>query len=226
MLPERSAASMPPSTRNPQALPDPPALRRLTQSLAMLDAILSPEWAYRYYSFNAHWGDGEAMASMRDGSGDEWFLLFAPGGAALKGLAHEFALARDRGLPERLRRTLPVSFAPFLQEPAFCLDQTSFCLWREPADAAWRVVPTAAGSVPSPDEDGSAELLDILDGQPTTYQEWAEGYYERAVPLAGVCAVYEHRPLDRALLELLSPGLTLADLAADAAEIGYPVSPG
>ena len=189
----------------------------------MLDAILSPDWQGRYYSFNACWGDDEAMASMRNGSGDEWFLHFASWGAALKGLAHESPLARDRTLPERIRRTLPPSFASFLQEPAFCLDQTSFCLWREPDELAWNVVRTAAGELPLPDEDGSAELLTILDGQPPTYQAWAEEYYERAVPLAGVRAVYEHRPLDQALLDLLHSGLTLADLAADAAEIGYPV---
>ncbi len=44
-------------------LPDIEGLRNLTQSLAMLDAIMSPEWEYRYYSFNSKWDDGEMMAS-------------------------------------------------------------------------------------------------------------------------------------------------------------------
>ncbi len=57
------------------ALPDIEGLRKLTQSLAMLDAIMSPEWEYRYYSFNSKWDDGEMMASMRNGSGDEYFIL-------------------------------------------------------------------------------------------------------------------------------------------------------
>ena len=55
------------------ALPDIEALRKLTQSLAMLDAIMSPEWEYRYYSFNSKWYESEMMASMRNGSGDEYF---------------------------------------------------------------------------------------------------------------------------------------------------------
>jgi hypothetical protein len=55
----------------------------------MLDAILSPEWEDRYYSFNSKWGPGEILASMRDGSGDEYFTLLSPGGAILKGFAHE-----------------------------------------------------------------------------------------------------------------------------------------
>ena len=52
-------------------LPEIDSLKRLSQSLAMLDAILEPDWELRYYSFNSHWGEGEMMASMRDGSGDE-----------------------------------------------------------------------------------------------------------------------------------------------------------
>lgn len=69
-----------------ERLPGPPALERLTRSLAVLDAILSPDWEGRYYSFNAGWdaARGERMASMRDGCGDDWFLLFSPAGAFLK----------------------------------------------------------------------------------------------------------------------------------------------
>ena len=37
------------STRSLQDLPDVPTLMRLFQSIAMLDAILEPEWQYRYY---------------------------------------------------------------------------------------------------------------------------------------------------------------------------------
>ena len=44
-------------------LPDVRDLMRLMQSLAILDAILSPEWDYRYSSFNSRWADGEQMGS-------------------------------------------------------------------------------------------------------------------------------------------------------------------
>jgi hypothetical protein len=30
--------------------------------MAMLDAVLSPEWEDRYYSCNVAWGDAEALA--------------------------------------------------------------------------------------------------------------------------------------------------------------------
>jgi hypothetical protein len=57
-------------------IPDVESLKKLCQALAMLDAIISPEWEYRYYSFDSKWAQGEMMASMRNGSGDEYFILF------------------------------------------------------------------------------------------------------------------------------------------------------
>ena len=82
------------STRNLAELPDIPTLRRLLQALATLDAILSPEWEHRYYSFNSKWAEGRQMGSMRNGSGDDWFALFMPQGAGIIGLAHEAAMFR------------------------------------------------------------------------------------------------------------------------------------
>ena len=39
---------MPLSTATPERLPDIETLRRLTKSIAMLEAIICPEWEYRY----------------------------------------------------------------------------------------------------------------------------------------------------------------------------------
>ncbi|MBO6551131.1 MAG: hypothetical protein JJ964_16135, partial [Rhizobiales bacterium] len=61
------------STLDLSKLPSPLQLKRLLQSLALLDAIMSPEWEYRYYSFDAQWSPSETMGSMRNGSGDEFF---------------------------------------------------------------------------------------------------------------------------------------------------------
>jgi hypothetical protein len=41
------------STRNLEGLPDVARLKRLLQSMAMLDAILMPEWEHRDYFFEA-----------------------------------------------------------------------------------------------------------------------------------------------------------------------------
>ena len=204
-------------------MPDIPALRRLTQSLAMLDAILQPEWEYRYYSFASRWGRwrGEEMASMRDGCGDDWFLLFSRHGAVLKGLAHESSLSHEGRLAPHIEALLPPVFARFVREPAFHLEWSTFCLWRQHDDLAWSVVPDPEASS-SLKWDGSEELLRILDGNPSTYQAWAEEYYERDVSLPAVQAIYAHEALSAELVATLNEEATLKEVAADRAEIAYP----
>ena len=214
-------ASYSPSTAHPELLPDIAVLRRLTQSLAMLDAIIYPDWQYRNYSFKSQWGADDQMASMRNASGDDWFLLFDCHGAAIKGFAHESSLAADVSFPARMQTLVPPIFKGFLQEEAFSMDRATFCLWRRNDDPAWSVV-SRQGSPVSSHFDGSEELLRILDGNPETYREWAEGYYERSIPLAPIRAIYAHEPLGEHLVSALNSSLSLADVNADAIEIGYP----
>jgi len=111
------------------ALPNIESLKKLSQSLAMVDAIMSPEWESRYYSFNSKWGEGEMMASMRDGSGDEYFILFNPHGAILKGFAHESPMspyATASGKPwAGVLDSVPDEFQDFLSEPAFLIEDTT-----------------------------------------------------------------------------------------------------
>ncbi len=207
------------STRNLAALPDIPALRRLTQSLAMLDAILWTEWEERYYSFNSHWAEGEMMASMRNGCGDDWFLLISQAGAVMKGFSHESPMATVPPWPGVLS-DVPAVFGNFLTEPAFSMNDATFCIWRTVSDSQWQ-----KGSVTYPSEsdpDGSADLLFILDGKPRTYQRWVEDYYELDVCLAAVAHVYAHLPLSKEIVTELNSDVALSDLAADIIEIGYP----
>src|SRR5262245_51644008 len=113
---------MPISTRSLSLLPDIATLRRLSQSLAMLDAILSPEWEYRYYSFNDHWADQQAIASMRNGEGDHTVVWFSPSGAVVKGFAHESPMNPFRIKPPQIWPSvlyaLPSQFGAFLSEKA------------------------------------------------------------------------------------------------------------
>src|SRR5215475_12894352 len=95
------------STRDLHLLPDVDRLRTLLQSVAMLDAILSPKWEYRYYSFNSHWSSGEQMGSMRDGCGDDLFALFNATGCFLKGFAHAAPMRDWPGVLE----LVPAEFA-------------------------------------------------------------------------------------------------------------------
>jgi hypothetical protein len=212
------------STHDLSQLPDIAHLKALSQSLAMLDAILCPEWEYRYYSFNAHWGEGEMMASMRNGSGDEYFILFNPAGAIIKGFAHEAPMTPYAFDPPHVwpgvLDTVPSVFAAFLTEPAFVIEDTTFCVWRTYHDTVWQ-----RGTIQFPDDpdpDGSHSLLAVLDGNPHTYHAYAETYDERQIDLDAVIHVYNHQPLTDAILAALNPELSLLDIAVDRDEIGYP----
>lgn len=209
-----------------ETIPDVEFLKRLCQSLATLDAILSPEWEYRYYSFNSQWAPGEMMASMRNGSGDEYFILFTSRGAILKGFAHESCMSPWASDAEQVwpgvLDQVPVEFEEFLNEPAFSMDETTFCLWRRNGDPSWQT-----GQIEYPDEsdpDGSDELLFILDGDPNTYCKFAEQYHERSIDLGTVTEIYARQPLTPDLLQRLNPEISLDSLAPDLEQIDYPRS--
>jgi len=213
------------STKALHELPSIANLRRLTRSLAMLDAIVSPEWEYRYYSFNAAWAEAEMMASMRNGSGDYWFALFCRAGVALHGLAHEAPAFRAGAPWPGIFERLPTQFhANFLREPAFTTEHSTFCVWRLHDDDRWACGPVELP--PGNDPDGSAGLLAILSGRPDQYVELARDYYERDVDVEDVKALYQHQPLSAALVARLNPDVDLDALANDIAEIGYPEQAG
>lgn len=214
------------STRNLAQLPEPLALKRLTKALAMLDAIVEREWEYRYYSFNSKWSDCEEMASMRNGQGDSWYCVFSPSGVFLKGFDHESTMSpwnRENELVwPGVLDSVPAVFEPSATEPAFSIGETTYCVWRENGEKEWKV-----GQISFPDEDdpdGSAWMLSILDGNPLTYKEWAEDYYDRPISVDAIKQIYEGTPLTPALVHELNPAIEFESVVADAAEIGYPTA--
>ncbi len=210
------------------ALPDVEGLRKLTQSLAMLDAIMSPEWQYRYYSFNSKWYQGEMMASMSNGSGDGYFLLFDSHGAIMKGFDHESPMSPwsndDEKLWPGIFDAVPEEFQSFLSEPAFSIQDSTFCIWRKYIDSSWQV-----GTIDYPvedDPDGSEWMLSILDCKPSTYREFAESYYEKPLDLDAVERIYRHEPLTNEIVARLNDEITLESLTADIEQIAYPILDG
>jgi hypothetical protein len=219
-----------PSTRDMSGLPNVEGLRRLLQSLAMLDAILSEDWESRYYSFNAHWAKGQMLGSMRNGSGDEFFAAFNQAGCFLKGFAHEAPMSPHPSNPPQVHPgvldDVPSEFADFCREPAFNLDNTTFCIWRKFDDTAWH---RGRVSYPSDlDPDGSEELLAILDNNPSTYKAWAEEYYgedwdeDRQLEVENVARIYRHEPLTKELVLAINPERKLGGLTKDTKGIDYP----
>lgn len=200
-------------------LPPPARLRALIQALATLDAIISPEWEYRYYSFNEHWGAGEAMGSMRNGQGDNLFMLFNTTGAFIKGFDH--GRFKPGGSPRDLYARVPPSFSSGVVEPAFSPDWATFCCWRAFQDERWEW----ASSQPSgKDGDGSDWLLAGLDGSPETYLTFAREYYEIEVDAEAVGLVHRRAPITLALATRLNPEIDFQALQLDLMEIGYPIS--
>ena len=206
---------------DPNSLPNIETLRRRSEALAMLDAIISPEWESRYYSFNAGWAEGEAMGSMRNGCGDDWFILFGSFGAAIKGLAHETSIAGDKVFADEVQRQVPQTFSSFLTEAAFGMDWLSYCYWRRTEDLGWQKVvhpdPAMSRLV-----DGSSEYLALLVEPAASYQEFANDYYEIELSLAAVESVYRHAPLTEGLVTSLNPQISLSAVRDAATEIGYP----
>ncbi|GGM88150.1 hypothetical protein GCM10007977_107670 [Dactylosporangium sucinum] len=194
----------------------------------MLDAVLSPAWESRYFSFDSGWGPGEEMASMRNGSGDEYSIVFCEAGVFIRGFDHESRMspaASEFGEPwPGVIDAVPEVFAHCVREPAFSFDgvpELTVCLWRQRGDDRWH-----AGEIefpPGDDPDGAQHLFALLvDGSAEAYQRFAEDYYEVAVDLDAIGQVLALRPLGEALVQQLNPQLSAEDLAEDLATIGYP----
>ena len=225
------------STRNLAGLPGIEELRRLCQSLAMLDAVICPEWEFRSYSFNCKWGENMMMASWRNGSGDEYYLLFCEQGAIMKGFDHESYMSpyqHGNKIWDGVLSEVPAEFGYFLKEPAFEREATTFCVWRLKKDSEWHT-----GKVIFPDEDllrmrghaqydpdGSQEMMALFDCDPKSYKKFADDMYEtpNGHDLKTISAIYAQEPLTEEMVAVLNPGLTLKDLKKDLAGIGYPVS--
>ncbi len=212
-------------------LPSIADLRDLCRSLAMLDAILSPDWESRYYSFNAAWADGEEMASMRNGSGDEYSIVFSAAGVYVRGFCHESPMSPygNDGEPwPGVIDEVPELFRPFVEEAAFTdeddVSVVTACLWRGAMDDRWH-----HGTIEFPedavDPDGATSLFELLvDRSPEAFQRFAEDYYEVSVDLGAVSHVLALRPLSQELVSLLNSEASLTALAQDISEIGYPRS--
>jgi hypothetical protein len=215
-------------------LPGVEVVKAVSKSLALLDLIIEPTWDMRYYSYNRAWGEAAELGSMRNGSGDEYSIVFLPDGAAYaRGFDHESPLSpwasdNDGELYPGLIDGIPERFLPWVTEPAFTADgvcDMTVCLWTASGAAgSW-----AHGDVPVPgtadDPSGAAWLFGLLTRpEPGQYVDFARDYFEAGLDEAAVADVYAHRPLDAELVARINPERTLADLLEELQEIGYPVA--
>ena len=211
------------STQNLSKLPDVDNLKKLLQSLATLDLIMSPEWEDRYYSFNSKWDKSEEMGSMRNGCGDSFFALFNPKGCFLKGFAHEYPMSSwktEKQQPwQGVLENVPSQISGAIVEPAFSMEDVSFCFWCLYSENSWNHGPV--NFLEGNDPDGSEFLLECLNGKPETYQVFVEEYYEEEVPLEAIKHVYKHLPLTQEIVNMLNPQVSLTEIKNELDEIGY-----
>ncbi len=185
----------------------------------MIDAIVCPDWEMRYYSFNAKWSDGQSVASMRDGSGSHWFIHYLSFGCLFKGFYKDCFMATS-DLRFNILKEVPVLFQESINEPAFMMNDTTFCIWQSSIDSVWEynTIDLPNGN----DIDGFIKFSSILDGDPKSYQEWAEDYFGVEIKIDLIEAIYSHVPLNEKLVYQINPDITLQDLNEDVLEIGYP----
>jgi len=205
------------STKNYSLLPDKRSLEAICKAISVLDAIISQEWQYRYYSFNSKWDANERCLQMRNGSGDEMHILFREDGCAINGFAHEY----EQQEKSKLTNNLPAIFNDFIfGEPVTSIG-TTFCLWTTELKN-WQV-----GQLES-FEDNSEEMLNIFDGQPQTYINWAteyfeESYKESGIPLDTVIKIYSGQILTQEMvLSIVDKLEDWEQLEKDLIEINYP----
>jgi hypothetical protein len=212
-------------------LPNIEKLRQRCQAVAMLDAILSPFWDNRYFSYTHDWGGG-SCAQIRNGSGDDCFITFTPAGAFIRGFDHESSMTPWRTDPPQLWPGLvdnvPEAFAESLSEPAFALDgvfAATYCLWRQRNDGEWKTGPIDYAQFDGrPDPDGADQFLELLtDPTPQSYVDFALAYFEVQIDPRAVAHVYELNPLTEQLVRTLNPEVGLGDIAEDVDTSRYPV---
>lgn len=193
--------------QNINDLPTINELRKISQGFALIDAIIMPEWEYRYFSFNSNC-DGnqkEMMASMRDGSGGEYFINFTDAGVVGK-VFYKDTLADI----SYFLNIIPNSFSSFKNESAFSINNATFFFWQEKNATTWETAPTNLKLYP---------LLGFLVNGIEGYHHWAEAYYEKSIDIQILKDVFSSLAITADQLTILNPDLRLEDLEDDFKEI-------
>lgn len=188
-------------------LPDTDVLKACAKGLALIDSIVMPEWEYRYFSFDSCWVDGgiEMMASMRDGSGAEYFINFTSQGVVGKVFSGDPLIDVEAALAK-----IPESFSGFKKEPAFSVQNSSYFFWRCANETEWSVTPNDICNL---------DLLKFLVEGPKFYHKWAEHYYEKSINAEVLKDVFDNLKISGDQLLILNPDIEYDEIQEDLKEI-------
>lgn len=208
------------STRNLAELTDPPTLRKLLQSLAILDAILEPRESERAILFFDHWSIHDSVGVLRTGE-DRLHIALGPDGAFIKGFVKDCVMGREGKNWPGMQSGVPRCFHEWIVHPYFEFERTTFCLWRLSQENKW-----FKSDVEPPlgdDPDGSAKLLKFLDGNSTTFTTWAEKRYGISIDVDAVGYILDQGFVTESILRVLNPKIAYRQLAHDLRATGYPL---
>ena len=240
------------STENLKLLPKTKNLQNLCKSISVLEAIICQDWEYRYYSYQKKWSETEEFCEMRNGQGDQMLILFSEKGTCINGFAHESKMNGWKKIPINEKKSffkkiiekksepktktiqdiwngilddLPNDFKDFIfGEPVKSIG-TTFCIWNIKPNNDWEI-----GKIEYPKDnykDGSKDLLKLLDGNPITYKNWAEEYYEEEIEngklkIELVEKIYNGIKITKEIVLEINPNLEdFNQLKLDLTEIGY-----
>ena len=195
-------------------------LKELLRSIAMLDAVLAHDLGETVYSFNDKWSSKVSVGIVKNGQGDDLFVVFDSSGCFMKGLVHDIPLAGDSETLNRLRESIPETFKHHLAEPAFTCNEGTFFAWCDSEESGWN----STTELVVDSDDGSGYLLNFLKLTPASFQEWAEENYETDIEIKAVASIYESVPLTNELVKNLNGNLSLGVIRQVAAKIGYPIT--
>lgn len=142
---------------------------------------------------------------MRNGSGNEYSIVFSAAGAYVRGFCHESPMSPygNDGEPcPGVIDEVPDLFKPCVEESAFTdeddLPVVTACLWRGATDERWHheAVDFPEGAL---DPDGATGLFELLVGRsPEAFQRFAEDCYEVSIDLGAVSHVFALRAAEPA----------------------------
>lgn len=204
----------------PTMFMEPESLRQRLAAMSILDVILCSEDWLRRYQYNPRWDEDAALASVRNGAGDEIYIVFTPEGVIVKGFDHESGMspyAREDGeIWPGIYEQTPSSLLDRLNDEALGKEGVTFCLWRESGDQVWRCGEIDFKGL----DDGSRFLLGMIYEAPQDYVDWAEDYYDMKLPVDIVAQVYKGEPVSEEMILALNPERDVRIALKEIYEIG------
>ncbi|MFG0216636.1 hypothetical protein ACFU8X_26555 [Brevibacillus porteri] len=209
----------------PNTFLQPEVLKQLMLVLSALDILMCQEEWLRRYQFDPQWDEDTTFASIKNGAGDDLYILFTPEGVIVKGFDHESEMsphAREEyevwpGIYEQV----PPTLLHRLDDEALTREDVTFCLWRESTDHMWKT-----GDIHNPQglDDGSDFLLGMIYDIPEDYVEWAEAYYEVKVSLDVVGFAFSNTAITKEMITELNPEVDLEIATKELQAIGFTVT--